>query len=380
MLLNASLLLLLPLLALAEVTPPTTVAVDEALHLLVFSILHVLKSIKSLATLPAVVIVALITPISMQPAPNSSRYHDSSSTHHLTNDLSNLSMRAEEYAGSDQIRVGNGQGLQIHHTSSTCLPSKLHKFFLQFLLHVPHIQKNLIPFINSLTIIMSLLSFIHLVFVLRTFSHESCSSKARVKMASTRGLLLQSPCHHPLKLFLVSESLSISGKLGWATLHYELFVRFFLNSVFLSPPIKQPLVAPPANKENYTSFIFLSILVFQHILWICFFLMYGALLLFFHKIINIIFIAFWMIIVITLGYFLFHANLKSSLCLLHLSCLLKTTFVPPSNMFKQMTEVNSFQFNDCFLLMAYLTNKLALTLTIKMGVLSGKYVTLLIMA
>jgi len=45
-----------------------------------------------------------------------------------------------------------------------------------------------------------------------------------------------------------------------------------------------------------------------------------------------------------------------------------------------MTEVNSFQFNDCFLLMAYLTNKLALTLTIKMGVLSGKYVTLLIMA
>jgi hypothetical protein len=90
MLLNASLLLLLPLLALAEVTPPTTVAVDEALHLLVFSILHVLKSIKSLATLPAVVIVALITPISMQPAPNSSRYHDSSSTHHLTNDLSNL--------------------------------------------------------------------------------------------------------------------------------------------------------------------------------------------------------------------------------------------------------------------------------------------------
>jgi hypothetical protein len=238
MLLNTSLLLLLPLLALAEVTPPTTVAVDEAPHLLVFSILHVphVKSIKS------------FTPISMQPAPNSYWYHDSGSTHHLTNDLSNLSMCAEEYAGSDQIRVGNGQGLQIHHTSSTCLPSKLHKFFLQFLLHVPHIQKNLIPFINSLKIIMSLLSFIHLVFVLRTSSHESYSSKARVKMASTCGLLLKSPCHHPLKLFLVSESLWISGKLGWATLHYELFVRFFLNSVFLSPPIKQPLVAPPTNK------------------------------------------------------------------------------------------------------------------------------------
>jgi hypothetical protein len=38
-------------------------------------------------------------------------YHDTGSTHHLTNDVSNLNQRVEEYTGNDQIRVGNGQGL-----------------------------------------------------------------------------------------------------------------------------------------------------------------------------------------------------------------------------------------------------------------------------
>ncbi|XP_059454274.1 uncharacterized protein LOC132184572 [Corylus avellana] len=45
-------------------------------------------------------------------ASDSSWYHDTSSTHHLTNDLSNLNVRAEEYTSNCQIKVGNGQGYQ----------------------------------------------------------------------------------------------------------------------------------------------------------------------------------------------------------------------------------------------------------------------------
>uniref|UniRef100_A0A2N9F894 Reverse transcriptase Ty1/copia-type domain-containing protein n=1 Tax=Fagus sylvatica TaxID=28930 RepID=A0A2N9F894_FAGSY len=38
-------------------------------------------------------------------------YSDSGATHHLTNDLANLNVRAEEYTGSEGIRVGNGKSL-----------------------------------------------------------------------------------------------------------------------------------------------------------------------------------------------------------------------------------------------------------------------------
>uniref|UniRef100_A0A2N9H9G4 Reverse transcriptase Ty1/copia-type domain-containing protein n=1 Tax=Fagus sylvatica TaxID=28930 RepID=A0A2N9H9G4_FAGSY len=38
-------------------------------------------------------------------------YSDFGATHHLTNDLANLNVRAEEYTGSEGIRVGNGKSL-----------------------------------------------------------------------------------------------------------------------------------------------------------------------------------------------------------------------------------------------------------------------------
>uniref|UniRef100_A0A2N9GEU1 Integrase catalytic domain-containing protein n=1 Tax=Fagus sylvatica TaxID=28930 RepID=A0A2N9GEU1_FAGSY len=38
-------------------------------------------------------------------------YSDSGATHHLTNDLANLNVCAEEYTGSESIRVGNGKSL-----------------------------------------------------------------------------------------------------------------------------------------------------------------------------------------------------------------------------------------------------------------------------
>ena len=41
---------------------------------------------------------------------------DSGSTHHITSDLANVTLSAEETIGSDQVYVGNGQGLNIYHT------------------------------------------------------------------------------------------------------------------------------------------------------------------------------------------------------------------------------------------------------------------------
>jgi hypothetical protein len=85
-----------------------------------------------------------------QSSPDMNWYPDTASTHHLTNDLTNLNITAEEYAGNEQIRVGNGQGLDILHTGLASLPSAHNHFSLKSLLHVPAIQKNLIS-INQFT-------------------------------------------------------------------------------------------------------------------------------------------------------------------------------------------------------------------------------------
>jgi hypothetical protein len=80
---------------------------------------------------------------------------------HLTNDLSNLNMHAEDYTGMDQIRVGNGQGLNILHSGRSILPTSSHNIHLFSLLHVPQIQKKILYLsINSLVTIKFSLNFI----------------------------------------------------------------------------------------------------------------------------------------------------------------------------------------------------------------------------
>ena len=71
-------------------------------------------------------------------------YLDTGANNHLTADLSHLNLNAEHYTGSDQVRIGNGQGLYIHHIGSSILCSATHEFFLKNILHVPHISHNLI--------------------------------------------------------------------------------------------------------------------------------------------------------------------------------------------------------------------------------------------
>jgi hypothetical protein len=70
-------------------------------------------------------------------------YPDTGATHHLTGHLQNLNLAQEEYHGQDQIRIGDGTGLNISHTGTASLPLSRRKFILQQILHIPSICKNL---------------------------------------------------------------------------------------------------------------------------------------------------------------------------------------------------------------------------------------------
>ncbi|RVW87716.1 Retrovirus-related Pol polyprotein from transposon TNT 1-94 [Vitis vinifera] len=73
-------------------------------------------------------------------------YPDSGATHHLTPNLNNL-LTKSQFPSSDEVFVGNGKSLPIHHIghtsfSSLFIPSKI--LALKQLLHVPEITKNLL--------------------------------------------------------------------------------------------------------------------------------------------------------------------------------------------------------------------------------------------
>lgn len=72
-------------------------------------------------------------------------YIDSGATHHVTADPQNLALKTN-YAGPDQLQVGNGQCLNISHTGSTTLPSTsmTRSLYLQNRLCVPLLSVELI--------------------------------------------------------------------------------------------------------------------------------------------------------------------------------------------------------------------------------------------
>ena len=76
--------------------------------------------------------------------PDLTWYPDSGATHHVTSDMKNLNLKSEAFHGPDQIRIGNGKGLSIHHIGHTRLFSPTLHFDLLNVLHVPQISKNLL--------------------------------------------------------------------------------------------------------------------------------------------------------------------------------------------------------------------------------------------
>ena len=83
-------------------------------------------------------------------------YLDSGATHHLTNNMENLQI-SEEFKGTDQLIIGNGEGLSITHAGFTFLSQRASnslfahsRIELKDILLVPSITKNLLS-ISKLT-------------------------------------------------------------------------------------------------------------------------------------------------------------------------------------------------------------------------------------
>jgi histone deacetylase 1/2 len=81
---------------------------------------------------------------SFSPQLDTNWYPNTGSTNHFINDLNNLSVHSEPYLGNDKIHVGDEAGLSIKNIGSATLSTLANSFTLSKLLHVPHIQKNLI--------------------------------------------------------------------------------------------------------------------------------------------------------------------------------------------------------------------------------------------
>lgn len=68
---------------------------------------------------------------------------DIGATSHITSNLNNLTLNANTNIGPNQVQVGNDQSLHILHTGPSILYSSMKSFFLNNILHVPEIKKNL---------------------------------------------------------------------------------------------------------------------------------------------------------------------------------------------------------------------------------------------
>ena len=76
-------------------------------------------------------------------------YPDIGATHHITLDLSSLSI-TNDYSGNDQVQVANGQGLPISHTGSSFIHTPHKSLHLNHVLHVRHLTKSLLS-VNKFT-------------------------------------------------------------------------------------------------------------------------------------------------------------------------------------------------------------------------------------
>ena len=72
-------------------------------------------------------------------------YPNSGAVHHLTSNQSNL-LTGSKYSGTNQVYIGNGIGMSIHHIGHSLLQSIVSNktFKVHDLMHVPEITKNLI--------------------------------------------------------------------------------------------------------------------------------------------------------------------------------------------------------------------------------------------
>lgn len=137
-------------------------------------------------------------------APSLSPAHwlsDTGANYHATPDHSSFT-NAQEYVGINQLRVGNGKGLNIVHIGSGILSSPSKNFSLQNILHAPQLITNLLS-VQQFTIDNEVFFEFHpSCFLARIEQLRLPFSKARVKTDSTAFL----SCHPFLhKLFFLKR-------------------------------------------------------------------------------------------------------------------------------------------------------------------------------
>jgi hypothetical protein len=97
---------------------------------------------------------------------DTSWYADTGATNHITSELDKLAIH-EKYTCHEQIHAANGGGMHITHVGHSTLHTPTRILSLKNVLRVPNSKKNLLQFIVSLVITMSLLNIIHISFWLR---------------------------------------------------------------------------------------------------------------------------------------------------------------------------------------------------------------------
>jgi GAG-pre-integrase domain len=127
-------------------------------------------------------------------------YLDFGDSHHVTNDLNNLSSYLP-YEGFDALHIGNGSGMKISHIGSSLLTFSNHTLLLHDVLYVPHFTKNLLS-LSRLLLDNS---------ILIEFASNSCVIKERHTLKSLLHLTLISGLYI-LPPQLASSPLAVFGE------------------------------------------------------------------------------------------------------------------------------------------------------------------------
>lgn len=156
---------------------------------------------------------------------------DSGATHHITPDLSALSI-ADDYKGTDHLSVASGQGQHISHTGKTLLPTSSTSLHLNNVLCVPQASQNLIS-VHKLTIDnRCFLEFGHIAFLSRIKSPRQPYSEDRVRMDCTLSGLNIARWR-----VMVKYSLLITGILDLGILTTEKLALYYGIMAFLTRPL-----------------------------------------------------------------------------------------------------------------------------------------------
>ncbi|RVW33268.1 Retrovirus-related Pol polyprotein from transposon RE2 [Vitis vinifera] len=139
---------------------------------------------------------------------------DSGASHHVTSNLSNLSIHAP-YNGSDDIMIGDGTGLPITHTGSLSIHTSNAQFSLTNVLCVPSMKKNLIS-ISKLCISNN----VSIEFLPSSFLIKDLRIGATLLKGKTKDGVYEWSVSSPLLAFPVSKPAHQNGISDWDTMSF----------------------------------------------------------------------------------------------------------------------------------------------------------------